>query len=147
MKEFFGELFAYNHHCNQKLVEVFTGNPDKISGKAVKLFNHILNAYQIWNNRIDPQHPIHSSWELHNTQELKSIDQLNYEQSLHILNKLDLNGIINYKTMKGQPLSNSIRDILFHIINHSTYHRTQIATEFRQNGLEPLVSDFVYYKI
>jgi uncharacterized damage-inducible protein DinB len=42
--------------------------------------------------------------------------------------------------------TNTIKDILFHIINHSTNHRGQIAVDFRNNGLEPLVLDYVFYK-
>ncbi|QLH28398.1 MAG: hypothetical protein HWD63_02710 [Candidatus Parvibacillus calidus] len=39
-----------------------------------------------------------------------------------------------------------MKDIIFHIINHSTYHRGQIAMEFRQSGLEPLNTDYIFYK-
>ena len=147
MKQFFKELFEYNHHFNQKLYEVFNDSPDKTSEKAVKLFNHILNAHQIWNNRIFPQQATFGVWELHVLQDLKNIDQTNYEQSLQILDKLNLNEVINYSNSKGQTFSNSRHDILFHVINHSTYHRGQIATEFRQHGLEPLVTDYSFYKL
>ena len=71
---------------------------------------------------------------------------MNYEHSLHILDKFDLTATMSYTNSKGQTFSNSIRDILFHVINHSTYHRAQIATEFKQNGLEPLVTDYIFYK-
>ncbi|MCF8317339.1 MAG: hypothetical protein K9I02_01220 [Haliscomenobacter sp.] len=54
--------------------------------------------------------------------------------------------IINYSNSKGQLFSNSIQDMLFHIINHSTYHRGQVATEFKRQGLEPLVTDYIFFK-
>lgn len=146
MKLFFKELFEYSHHFNQKLFDVFNESSDKTSERARKLFNHILNAHQIWNNRIDPRQPISGVWELHAAQELKSIDRTNYEHTLLILDKFDLNSAIHYTNSKGQTFCNRIRDILFHIINHSTYHRGQIATEFRQNGIEPLITDYIFYK-
>lgn len=146
MKLFFKELFEYSHHFNQKLSDVFANSPDKTSEKAVKLFNHLLNAHQIWNNRIGLKQSTWGVWELHDIQDLKNIDKTNYEQTLQILNRSDLNEIISYSNSKGHAYSNSIRDILFHIINHSTYHRGQIATEFKQNGLEPLVVDYIFYK-
>lgn len=146
MKSFYRELFEYSHHFNQKLTDVFNDNPDKISKKSVKLFNHVLNAHQIWNNRIDPKQTPFGVWELHDTQDLKTIDKTNYEQTLQILDKFDLNETINYSNSKGQAFSNSIKDILFHVINHSTYHRGQVATEFKQYGLEPLVTDYIFYK-
>ena len=47
---------------------------------------------------------------------------------------------------KGETFSNKIKDILFHIINHSTYHRAQIATDLKQNGIEPINTDYIFYK-
>lgn len=146
MEHFFKELFQYSHHCNQKLVAVFEDCPDKTSEKAVKLFNHILNAHQIWNNRINPLQETFAVWELHDLQELRKIDQTNYDQTLLLLDRFDLTEFVPYKTSKGDPFSNSISDILFHVVNHSTYHRGQIASEFKQHGLEPVVTDYIFYK-
>ena len=146
MKQFFKELFEYNHHCNQKLADIFTGDPAGISEKAVKLYNHILNAHQVWNNRIEPVQAAFGVWQIHPDGGLKAIGEANYQHTLHILDKPDLNGIISYTNTKGQTFHNSIRDILFHIINHSTYHRGQIALDFRQNGAAPLATDYIFYK-
>lgn len=146
MTSFFKDLFEYGHHFNQKLYDVFNESPDKTSEKSIKLFNHILNAHQIWNNRINPKQTTFGVWELHDIQDLKSIDETNYRQTLQILDRFDLNEPINYKISTGQPFSSKICDILFHVINHSTYHRAQIATEFKQHGLEPLVTDYIFYK-
>ncbi|HLT71137.1 MAG TPA: DinB family protein [Cyclobacteriaceae bacterium] len=146
MKPFFKDLFEYSHHFNQKLADVFVESPDRIPEKSVKLFNHILNAHRVWNTRIKPGQEPFGVWDLHPAQDFKNIDQINYEQSLLILDNFDFNEMITYTTSKGQRFTNSIRDILFHVINHSTYHRGQIAADFRQNGLEPLVTDYVFYK-
>ncbi len=146
MTTFFKELFEYSHHFNQKLALVFKENPDKTSEKAIKLFNHLLNAHHVWNNRIEPKQTPFGVWELHSVGELQDIDRANYEHTLRILDKFDLTETINYTNTKGQTFSNSIRDTLFHVINHSTYHRGQIATDFKQYGLEPLVTDYIFYK-
>lgn len=142
MEQFFKELLEYGHHFNQKLGDIFTANPGKTSEKSVKLYNHILNAQQIWNNRIEPKQPPFGIWEIHPIENCKNIDKINYENSLFILEKFDLNDTISYTNTKR----NSLRDILFHIVNHSTYHRGQIATEFRQNGLEPLITDYIFFR-
>lgn len=146
MKQFFKEIFEYNHHFNQKLADIFSAQSEKTSERSIKLFNHLLNAHQIWNNRIDPQQKTFGVWEIHNTSELKIIDQTNYEQTLLIIDSFDLNATSTYTNSKGQLFNNNIRDILFHIANHSTYHRGQIASDFRQNGLEPLITDYVFFK-
>lgn len=146
MKSFFKELFEYSHYNNQKLGDIFISNQLVIPEKTLSLYNHILNAHQIWNNRINPQQPAFGVWQNHPVEDGKSIDNSNHTQSLYILDTYDFTEIINYKSSKGVSFSNSIRDILFHIINHSTYHRAQIATAFRQAGIEPLNTDFIFYK-
>lgn len=146
MKPLFKELFEYNHHFNQKLGDVFNDNPDKTSEKAIRLYSHILNAHKVWNNRIDPKQTAFGIWEIHSIQNFKNIDKMNHEHSLLILDKFDLNETINYSNSKGQAFSKVIRDLFFHVINHSTYHRGQIAIEFRQAGLEPLATDYIIYK-
>jgi uncharacterized damage-inducible protein DinB len=66
---------------------------------------------------------------------------------LLILDEFELDRKIRYANSKGQPFNNSVRDMLFQVINHSTYHRAQIATEFKNNGLDPLLTDYIYYKM
>ncbi len=146
MKNFFKELFAYGHHFNQKLGDTFITKPNQTSEKSVKLYNHILNAHQIWNCRIKTGQSSSEVWEIHPIHNCKDIDEKNYVTTLLILDEFDINNTINYTNTKGQAFSNSIRDIFFHIVNHSTYHRGQIATEFKQNGIDPLVTDYIFYK-
>jgi uncharacterized damage-inducible protein DinB len=146
MKSFFKELFEYSYYFNQKLWDAFAENIDKISEKSVKLYSHILNAHQVWNNRIEFKQTPFGIWQIHPIQDCKNIDKTNYEHSLLILEKSDLSDTIHYTTTNGQGFSNSVRDILFQVVNHSTYHRAQIATEFKQNGIEPLVTEYIVYK-
>ncbi len=146
MKPFFKELFGYNRHFNQQLASVFMTHADKAPEKSVKWFSHILNAHQVWNSRILSDTHKFGVWEIHNVSELIGIDETNYANSLKILDQGSLETEIKYVTSKDDPFTNTARDILFHIINHSTYHRGQIAADFRQQGLEPIVTDYIFYK-
>jgi uncharacterized damage-inducible protein DinB len=146
MKTFFQELFQYNNRFNQKIISVLAENPGKASEKCIRLLSHILNAHQVWNYRIQSSQVAYGIWETHNIHDTAEIDNRNFEESMLLLDKYDLDKVIQYKTGSGQVFNNSVRDILFQVINHSTYHRAQIATEFRQSGLEPLLTDYIYYK-
>jgi len=146
MKAFFEELLVYGHESNQRLWEAMMKTPDKTPEKSIQLYNHMLNAHQIWNNRIDPREPLLGVWESRNMQGEREIEQGNHAHSLAILDTYPLDAIIQYSNSKGQAFTNKVRDILFHIVNHSTYHRGQIASDFRKNGLEPLVSDYILFK-
>ncbi len=146
MKAFLTELFEYNHHCNQQLVDLLIQNKEQVSEKAVKLFSHILNAQHIWNCRILGNPNRFGVWDMHEHGEIKKIDEDNYANSIAIVGQRDLNTVISYLNTKGQAFDNKVIDILFHSINHATYHRGQIATEFRQSGIEPLITDYIFYK-
>jgi uncharacterized damage-inducible protein DinB len=146
MKPFFKELLEYGHHINQQLSAVIIDNHDKVSDKSLRLFNHILNAHQIWNNRIQPRESSYGVWEVRPHSEFMITDTRNYEHSLTIVDEFDLNDIIEYSNSQGKTFQNSVRDVLFHIVNHSTYHRAQIASDFKQSGITPLVSDYIHYK-
>ncbi len=146
MKHFFKELFEYNNHMNQKLWHAFYAGADMTSEKAVLLYNHIINAHQIWNRRIEGKSMAAGVWELHALQDLKRIDEENFENSLQILHRSELDQNVNYQNSKGQAFSKMVRDIFFHVINHSTYHRGQIASEMKQHGVEPLSTDYIFFK-
>lgn len=146
MKTFYKELFEYNHHMNQKVIQSFIQHSDKASEKAVKLINHILNAHQVWNNRIDPKEDVSAVWQIHSLGKLKEIDLYNFERSLEILELKDLNATLEYTSTKGENFSNQVKEVLFHVINHSTYHRAQIASDFKESGITPEVTDYIVYK-
>lgn len=146
MKTLFKELFEYNHHCNHQLAVIFENNHDKISEKSMKLFSHVLNAHHIWNSRINGNEHAYTVWEVHDTRLLKMINASNYEETLHLLEKTDLAAMLSYTNSKAQTFSNNVRDILFHVINHSTYHRGQMAADFKYSGLEPLNTDYIFFK-
>lgn len=145
MTTFFKELFQYSNHFNQLLIAKLIENSDKVSEKTNQLQNHIINAHQIWNSRLLNEKPF-DVFEIHSVTELKKLDNENHQNTLKIIEATNLAQIFEYTNTKGQTFTNSVQDILFHIINHSTYHRAQIATEFKQFGLEPLVTDYIFYK-
>lgn len=146
MVEFFEELLDYSHQCNQNLIQIIMNNEHKVTDKALQLINHILNAHQIWNNRIQSESTPFGVWQIHDLQALSDIDQTNYNHSVRILRQYDFNDHIEYVNSRSESFKRTVRDILFHIVNHTTYHRGQIATEFRHTGIEPLVTDYIYFR-
>lgn len=145
MNDFFKDIFDYHNHFNQKLVAVLSEHADKLIERSTHLFSHLINAHQIWNSRILLTKSIALN-QLHSFEECKSIDASNYSDTLKILGDYDLNEVIQYKNSKGNEFQSSIQQILFHISNHSTHHKGQIISDLRQNGIEPIVTDYIFYK-
>jgi uncharacterized damage-inducible protein DinB len=49
-----------------------------------------------------------------------------------------------YTNSKGERFTSPVGDILMHVVNHSTYHRGQIAADMRASGMEPAYTDFIH---
>ena len=147
METFFQDLFSYNNYFNNKIIAVLNENSAIASDKCIKLLSHLLNAHRIWNYKIHAGDAPYERWEMHPVHECHEINKKNHEDSFRILHSIDLDKTIQYSISTGQTFNNSVRDILFHVINHSTYHRGQIATEFKQSGLEPVLTDYIFYKM
>lgn len=146
LAHFFKDLFEYNFSANKALLKMFQENEGKIPEKSIQLLNHLLNAHQIWNERILDTKTSCDVWEIRPLHLLDEINETNHNQTLQILEHITLDNIKHYKTSKGIDFSNSIRDILFHVINHSNYHRAQIATDVKQSGIDPINTDYIFYK-
>lgn len=145
MQAFFKEIFEYHHHFNLQLITQLEEHQASLPNRTIPLFCHILNAHQIWNARIMGTAPF-GVREEHALDLCKSIDQKNYTDTIKILEELDISATLNYQNSKGVKFQNTIRDILFHVANHSTHHKGQIISDFRQSGITPLVTDYIFFK-
>ena len=145
MKAFLKDIYGYQHLLNQKLLDLFIEHPEKISDKSIYLFSHSLNAQLIWNSRILDRSFI-GLREVYTVAECKTLEETHYEESLKILNDYDLDNMISYQNTKGEIFTNSVQEILFHASNHYTHHRGQIIADLRASGIEPIITDYIYYK-
>ena len=53
-----------------------------------------------------------------------------------------LAGPLSYAGFDGKEFTRVLGDALFHVANHGTYHRGQLATLVRQLGKSPLSTDY-----
>jgi uncharacterized damage-inducible protein DinB len=56
-----------------------------------------------------------------------------------------LNRVLEYRNTRSTPYSNSMAELLQHLVNHSTYHRGQVTTMLRQLGAKAATLDLIYY--
>ena len=119
----------------------------KVPKQSLKFFNHILNAHHIWNKRILGEDRTFSVWQAHPIKDWEAIHYENQRTTFEIItNTHDFTKRISYETTEGSQYSNELKDILFHIINHSSHHRGQIALDLRNNEIVPEELDYIFYK-
>lgn len=145
MKEKLVDLFEYTYHFNKEMIKIISENLEKVEEKTISLINHTLNAQQIWNSRILNEKSF-EVWQINPFENLNGINQQNFNKSLEIVQKFDPDQKIEYQNSRGTKFENTVFEMLFQAINHSTYHRGQINSLLKQSGITPILTDYIFYK-
>lgn len=61
------------------------------------------------------------------------------------LDDADCSRLAEYRLMSGAAMETPVHESLLHVVNHGTYHRGQIVTMLRQQGAEPIPTDFIRF--
>ncbi len=151
MKAHFLQLFRYNFVINRKLLSAYNQHDINIP-EAMKLLSHVCNAQQVWLSRIRPNfvQAVPEIWEVYSTDELTErmeASERSWMRFLESLPKIDevFSEQVVYTNSKAERFESTLHDILFHLINHGTHHRAQISTLFRQNGITPPPTDYIFW--
>ncbi|WP_336687471.1 DinB family protein [Chryseobacterium bernardetii] len=145
MKEKLIDLFEYTYHFNAEMIKVIAESRALVDDKTISLINHTLNAQQIWNARILGETTF-EVWQINPFESLVEINHTNFLKSIDIIRNFDPDQRIEYQNSRGTKFENTIFEMLFHAVNHSTYHRGQINSLLKQSGLTPLLTDYIFYK-
>lgn len=146
MESYFNDLLTYNRWANQQVIGLFLTHSESYQGRQKTLICHTLNAHMIWNTRLNKELEHRGVWTEYSLEELEELDQRNHTHTLEAVKGLDLNTLVSYQTTTGEAHKNLAHDLVAHIINHSTYHRGQLMTAFKEMGITPIATDYVIYK-
>jgi len=149
----------YNSWANRHITDIInTLTEEQIDKVQVSSFSsirktlyHIWDAQGIWTIRLKVG--VVTEWPSKNfTGTTKdAIDNfLNSSREFTSLVKGFNDGIfhdtLQYKNIEGKEFNNTIADIVMHVMNHSTFHRGQLISMFRDVGITKLPStDFIAY--
>jgi uncharacterized damage-inducible protein DinB len=142
---FYRALFQFHFDQNLKILDTIKKHFQVLEHTGHALFCHSINAHQVWNARILNQ-PTEEVFKIHALDTCQDRMEKNQDETELILEKFDLNESIVYLNSRYERFDNSINDILYHILNHYAHHRGQIVMDMRNNGIEPPITDFIFYK-
>lgn len=108
------------------------------------MISHLLSAQFVWHLRIkNLPTAAFAIRELYKYSELVTMNEDSTENWIALIkSEEDLSREISYTTFKGEPFSNTIQDIMIHVVNHCTYHRAAIRLE----GNNPPKTDYILFK-
>jgi uncharacterized damage-inducible protein DinB len=152
------KLFAYNAWANNRVFEAlskigedeYTRDLKSSHGSLGETIVHMVAAEKIWLSRLvgKPEDSLMAPQDAPMLQSLKPIWEQVAAGMARFLAKLDdrsLQRDVEYTTTEGRKYSNSNEQILQHVVNHSSYHRGQIASMMRQVGAEPVNTDLIVF--
>jgi uncharacterized damage-inducible protein DinB len=145
--ETLNRLLKYNNWANQLLIASFKDMGALLPNKCIHLLSHIVNTQSVWLSRLNGTTQSFGAWDEHT---IATCEIIHNESSAMLEQQIllpaeKLSEIIEYVNSTGKTFHTSRYDILIHILNHSTYHRAQIASQYRLNSLEPINTDYINY--
>lgn len=138
-------MLSYNKWANEQTLAALesAANPDP---QAIRIFAHIMNAEEIWLQRIKKKEVTAAPWKERTLAECREAFQCNYDEYMEFLSWLrpdELKRDISYTDIKGNRWSMPLREIFVHVFNHATYHRGQVAWLLRAAGDTPNPTDYM----
>ncbi len=147
MKSYFIRLFNYDQFANRQIADLILNTYQ--NQQAVNLIAHTLSAQQRWLTRCKyepaPTDPLWPSWP---AESLTAIIDSNHEAWIGYLQTLQAEEFekpVTYQNMQGITYTDTLQDILAHIINHGTHHRAQAGQHLKQAGAALPISDYIFY--
>ena len=141
-------MYEHLNWANQRILETLQDIEEE-NHEIIRLFSHILLAENVWITRLQgldsSRLPIWLEMDMEACTELIRRNEKSFTTFLTNLAAADLDKLITYTNSKGTEFENSVRDILTHIALHGQYHRGQINSRLRLDGIEPVNIDFITF--
>src|SRR5580704_4273559 len=138
--------FSYDAWANREVLSGLRAST-RPAGQPLQLLAHILSAERLWLERIrkQPQSlPVWPDFSIDQCEaQIADLARL-WHEYLAQLSVAKLAEKVSYKNSKGEPWTNTVVDVLTHVILHSAYHRGQIASQVRAAGEQPAYTDFIH---
>lgn len=146
MKQYFLKLYQYNAWATRRVIKTLQRqqvNDEKI----LSLMGHVVAAQFLWLHRIkDLPAPDVKLWGDYTLEQLVVLSEEASRQWLEFVESQEnFNREMTYKNYVGDLFTNNVEMIMIHLVNHSSYHRAQVAMLLRQKGFEPINTDFITY--
>jgi len=152
------ELYRYNWWANGRMFEAVSKlTPEAFSRdlgssypSARDTLLHIVWAEWIWLQRWKSSSP-QSVWQSSDFRDVDAVRtrclKVENEQRAFLdeINAERLLTVVRYVNLQGETWQYPLWRTMYHVVNHSSYHRGQLTTMLRQLGARALPTDFLVF--
>jgi len=139
-------LFAYNDWANRRLIVALKNSP---SEKSRKILAHLLVTEQEYFARLFGRDSTgFDFWQNLTLEDCGALARETSEKYDQLLRRFDEEGLdlrAAYKTSEGVAYENTYRELLTHVLFHSSIHRGNIILKLREEGFTPPKIDYIIY--
>ncbi len=160
MRDNLESLYAYNRWANNRVLarvsDLSPGDYARELGggwpSVRATLVHLAGATDAWARRFDG----HDVTRLPEPEELPLVsDALNMLTSAQTrlelmvpgFTRAELDAPFRWKNLKLEEKEAPLWTVLWHVVNHATYHRGQISSMLKRLGVQPLSTDMVFWGI
>ena len=159
MKQLLQQYASYNLWANkiitdrlsQLSTDILNREMNDSFGSIHKTVVHLMDVESIWWQRLKLQE--HVEWpgrtfdgnfeEL--SQQLLSLSR-QWSEWVQNANDVNLDHVFGYQNSKKEFFKQPVYEMLLHLFNHQSFHRGQLVTMMRQNGIEKIPrTDFIVF--
>lgn len=137
---------GYNIWANQAIADFLSDKEYILDKDVISSFPtirttifHIADGQRIWLSRMKGTSPnVWPSKSMRPEEAIPALLNTSEEFAVHAADKGDsfYKEVISFSAFDGTPYEETAGNIIMHVMNHSTFHRGQLITMFRQGGLE-----------
>lgn len=140
------ELYVYNDWANRRVI---TALKTDRSEKSRRIMAHLLVTEQEYFERLYGKDSFgFDFWQDLPLDQCGVLARETAERYEQLLRKFDDEGLdlkTNYRTSEGVWYENTFRELLTHVLFHSSIHRGNIILKLREEGFTPPKIDYIIY--
>jgi uncharacterized damage-inducible protein DinB len=151
-------LYSYNQWANARILnaaanlttEQFIGSAAFPHGGLRSTLTHTLFAEWLWRTRWEGSSPSTAmkAEDFPSFESLRTRWQEEDEKLIRFVSSCSdgqLNEIVHYKSMKGEEFKNVLWEMMVHVVNHGTQHRSEAAAMLTDLGHSPGDLDMIVF--
>lgn len=143
--ELFHKWFNYNVSANLAWAKNMSIHEDDLTHYCLSTMSHIINVEHLWLNRILGLPVESDDWDILPLAYFERFLKENDELIKRIQLQFSTDQLIRYTDSENTIQEKMLSDLLFNILNHSNYHRAQLAKEFRMLDLPVIPTNYIEF--
>lgn len=139
-------LYAYNDWANRRLIVMLKSSD---SSRSLEILAHLLITEKEYYERLHGKDSRgFDFWPRLSVEDCGTLARENSTAFENLLRRFDDEGLdmrLRYFTSNGRQHENTFRELLTHVLMHSSIHRGNIVLRLREDGFEPPRTDYIIY--